>query len=157
MRFRACAVPGAALLMLAASACGSTQSSRPPAQPTVSGAAATASQGSGKLDPEVAMPKGFPGDLPVYPGARLTAGAPFSANGVSTFGMEWETLDAVDKVQAFFSSKLSQGDWTISFSGTTSGTFSAVFARKSNSKVGGLVGASSVNGITTITLSLVSG
>jgi hypothetical protein len=30
--------------------------------------------GSSRLDPAVAMPGGFPADIPIYPGARLTAG-----------------------------------------------------------------------------------
>jgi hypothetical protein len=144
------------LVLAAATACQSPQSSAPPAQPTVTGVAASGGQGSGKLDPEVAMPSGFPTDVPIYPGSRLTAGATFSSSGQTTWGMEWETLDTVDKVQAFFTNKFKQGDWTISFSGTSNGSFSAVFARKSNSKYGGLVGAGSANGVTTITLSLIN-
>ena len=88
----------------------------------------------GPLDAAVPTPAAFPADLPVYPGARLTAGAAFSANGVTTWGMEWETLDSVDKVKAFYTSQLGQADWTIQFSGGANGTFSATFSRKSNSK-----------------------
>ena len=102
------------------------------------------------------MPSGFPTDVPIYPGSRLTAGATFSSSGQTTWGMEWETVDDVGKVQAFYTSKFNQGDWTLSFSGGSGGAFSAVFARKSNSKSGGLVGAAAVNGVTTITLSLVN-
>ena len=100
------------------------------------------------------MPNGFPADVPIYPGARLTAGAAYTANGQTTWGMEWETLDTVDKIQAFYSSKLSQGDWNISFSGTASGAFSAVFNRKSNSKFAGLLAVDVSAGVTKITLSL---
>ncbi len=139
-----------ALLLLGAAACQGPQSSSPTAS------AARSAQGSGKLDPAVPMPSGFPSDVPVYPGSRLTAGATFSSSGQATWGMEWETLDSVAKVQAFYSSKFNQGDWTVSFSGTSNGSFSAVFARKSNAKYGGLVGAGSANGVTTITLSFVN-
>ena len=102
------------------------------------------------------MPSGFPSDVPIYPGSRLTAGAMFSSSGQTTWGMEWETLDGVDKVQAFYSNKFTQGDWAVSFKGTSNGSFSAIFTRKSNSKDGGLVGAGSAQGVTTITLSLVN-
>jgi hypothetical protein len=146
----------AGLLVLGASACRSPQSASPAAQPTVTASAAPSSQGSSKLDPEVPMPSGFPSDLPVYPGSRLTAGATFSSSGQTTWGMEWETRDGVDRVQAFYNDKFKQGDWTVSFNGSSNGSFSAVFARKSDSKIGGLVGASGVSGVTTITLSLVN-
>src|SRR5579864_750666 len=140
MRARLASAAAAGLLLAVSAACQSPQSSSPPAEPTVTGVAASGGPGSSKLDPLVAMPSGFPADVPIYPGSRLTAGATFSSSGQTTWGMEWETLDTVDKVQAFYSSKFSQGDWTISFSGSSNGSFSAVFARKSNSKYGGLVG-----------------
>jgi hypothetical protein len=108
----------------------------------------------GPLDAAVPTPAAFPADVPVYPGARLTAGAAFSANGVTTWGMEWETLESVDKVKAFYTSKLGQGDWTIQFSGGANGTFSATFSRKSNSKFAGIVGVDGSSGITKISMSL---
>lgn len=108
----------------------------------------------GPLDAPVPTPAAFPADVPVYPGARLTAGASFSANAVTTWGMEWETLDSVDKVKAFYTSKLGQGDWTIQFSGGANGTFSATFSRKSNSKFAGILGADGSSGITKISMSL---
>lgn len=110
-----------------------------------------------KLDPEVQMLVGFPSDVPIYPGARLTAGAQFSANGQTAWGMEWETLDSVAKVQAFYASKLSQGDWNVQFSGTANGSFSAVFNRKSNNSVTGILGADGSSGVTKISLSLSGG
>jgi len=102
------------------------------------------------------MPAGFPADIPIYQGARLTAGATFSANGQTTWGMEWETLDSLDKVQAFYSSKLSQGDWNIQFSGTANGSFSAVFNRKSNTSAAGILAADASSGVTKISLSFAS-
>jgi hypothetical protein len=102
------------------------------------------------------MPNGFPADVPIYPGSRLTAAAPFSANGQTTWGMEWETLDGLDKVQAFFSSKLSQGDWAMQFSGTANGAFSAIFKRKSNPNFAGILGANASSGVTKISMSLAS-
>jgi hypothetical protein len=100
------------------------------------------------------MPAGFPADVPIYPGARLTAGAQFTSNGQTAWGMEWETLDSVAKVQAFYSTKLSQGDWQVQFSGTANGSFSAVFKRKSNSSVTGILGADGSSGVTKISMSL---
>jgi hypothetical protein len=102
------------------------------------------------------MLAGFPPDLPIYGGARLTAGAAFAANGQTTWGMEWETLDTVDKVRAFYASKLSQGDWTIQVTGVANGTFSGAFSRKSNPKFAGIIGADGSSGVTKISLSLAS-
>ena len=117
-------------------------------------ASPSAKSSSSKLNPAVPTPNGFPADVPVYPGARLTAGAAFTGSGQTTWGMEWETLDGIDKVQAFYSSKLSQGDWSIQFSGTANGAFSAVFKRKSNSNFAGILGADASSGVTKISMSL---
>ncbi len=68
--------------------------------------------------------------------------------------MEWQTLDGVDKVQAFYVNKFSQGDWQITVKASSNQAFSANYSRKSNSKVGGLLGADGSSGITRITLSL---
>jgi hypothetical protein len=106
------------------------------------------------MDPAFPTPAGFPGDVPVYPGARLTAGASFGSGGETTWGMEWETLDGVDKVHAFYASKLNQGGWTISFSGGTTTAFSAVFSR-TGSRETGVVAADGSSGVTKISLSLV--
>ncbi|HXN77800.1 MAG TPA: hypothetical protein VN965_03380 [Candidatus Dormibacteraeota bacterium] len=144
------------VVLVAASSCripGNAAASTP--QPS-SSSKATPSP-AGPLDAEVPMPAGFPPDVPIYTGARLTAGAAFSANGQTTWGMEWETLDTVVKVQAFYASKLSQGDWTIQISGATNGAFAATFRRKSqtdNSKFAGIVGADRTSGVTKISLSL---
>ena len=152
---RLCMAGFFALALAAGSACGggssSTASSSRSASPSAK--ATVSPTGPSQLDPAVPTPSGFPADIPVYPGARLTAGATFSGNGVTTWGMEWETLDGVDKVQAFYSSKLSQGDWTIQFSGSANGSFSAMFSRKSNSSAAGILGADGSSGVTKISLS----
>lgn len=109
-----------------------------------------------KLDPEVAMPDGFPADVPTYPGSRLTAAAKFTSGTQTTWGVNWETLDSIDKVQAFYSTKLSQGDWSIQFKGSSNGSFAATFSRKSNPKSSGIIGADGRSGVTRISLSLVS-
>jgi hypothetical protein len=101
------------------------------------------------------MPPGFPTDVPVYPGARLTAGASFTSTGQVTWGMEWETLDSVDQVKAFYSAQLSKGEWASTFSDAPGG-FSAKFSRKSNSRFSGIVGADGSSGLTKISMSLVS-
>jgi hypothetical protein len=136
-------------------ACGGSPSTAGKSPQASSSAKTSASPtASSKLNPEVAMPKGFPADVPIYPGARLTAGATFSANGQTTWGMEWETLDGLDKVKTFYSSKLSQGDWNIQFSGSASNSFSAIFNRKSSSNFAGILGADASSGVTKISLSL---
>ena len=111
----------------------------------------------GKLDPQVAMPGGFPADLPVYPTARLVAAASFASGNKTTWGMEWETLDLAAKVQAFYVARLNQGDWKVVFGGAgADGAYSAVISRQSDSAVTGILAINSVSGVTKITLSLVT-
>jgi hypothetical protein len=141
------------VILVGASACripGGSAAGTP--QPSSSSKATPST--AAPLDAQVPMPAGFPPDVPIYTGARFTAGAAFAANGQTTWGMEWETLDTVDKVQEFYAGKLSQGDWTVQISGVTNGTFSAAFSRKSNSKFGGIVGADRTSGVTKISMSL---
>jgi hypothetical protein len=112
---------------------------------------------SGQLDAEVPMPAGFPADLPVYPKARLTAGASFTSTGQLAWGMEWETTDDPAKVQAYYAKQLSQGDWTLTVNNQTNGAaYAATFARKSNSHDKGTLAINSDSGVTTIALSLLS-
>ncbi|HKC19908.1 MAG TPA: hypothetical protein VKE27_09785, partial [Candidatus Dormibacteraeota bacterium] len=70
--------------------------SKAAASPSAAASATTANgsplaKASGTLDGEVPMPDGFPTDVPIYPKARLTAGASFTSTGQVTWGMEWET------------------------------------------------------------------
>jgi len=111
---------------------------------------------TGQLDAQVAMPDGFPRDVPVYAKARLTAAAKFNSSGQVSWGMEWQTLDSVAKVQAFYADKMNQGDWTITFTNKVTNNFSATFARKSNSSVQGTLGAGVGGGVTKISMSLVA-
>jgi hypothetical protein len=103
------------------------------------------------------MPSAFPPDVPVYSGARLTSAINFGSNGTTTWGMEWETVDGVDRVQAFYAARLGAGDWSLSFPSNANGAFSATFNRKSNPKVGGILGIDGSSGITKISLALTNG
>lgn len=69
--------------------------------------------------------------------------------------MEWQTLDGVDKVQAFYKTKFSQGDWQINITGSANQAFAATYSKKSNPKFGGILGADGSSGVTRITMSLV--
>jgi hypothetical protein len=112
---------------------------------------------SGQLDAEVPMPAGFPADVPVYPKARLTAGASFTSSGQVAWGMEWETTDSPSKVQAYYAKELTQGDWTLTVSTQTNGAaYAATFGRKSNTHETGTLAINSDSGVTTIALSLLS-
>ncbi len=142
----------AALVLLIAatvmcSACGeATTASKGSA--SVSGAP----PGSGKLDPAVAMPSGFPADFPIYPGARLTQASQVTNNGRTTWGVQWETLDGVDAVQSFYVKRLNSGDWTLTSSGSSGGSFSAIFNRRSNQKDAGILAVELESDFTRITL-----
>jgi hypothetical protein len=111
---------------------------------------------TGQLDAQVAMPDGFPADVPIYAKARLTQAAKFNSSGQVSWGMEWQTLDSVAMVQAFYADKLNHGDWTITFTNKVTNNFSATFGRKSNSNVQGTLGAGVGGGVTKISMSLVS-
>ena len=111
----------------------------------------------GKLDPQVAMPAGFPPDVPVYPGARLVGAAAFPSGSKTTWGMEWETLDGAARVQPFYTARLNEGDWKVVFGGTSaSGAYSAVFSRQSDSTVSGILGIEVISSVTKITMSLLT-
>ncbi|MFI5283139.1 MAG: hypothetical protein ACHQ0J_08415 [Candidatus Dormibacterales bacterium] len=160
LRFRFAVVVALAALV---SACGSSsspaaQSGNSPSGSTPSAASTSTpdqNQNTAGLDPEVPAPSGFPSNVPVYPGARLTTGSSYNATGNTTYGMEWETHDSVSQVQAYYSSQLSQGDWSLTYSANSGGTFGAGFSQKSNQKVTGILAVASDNGITKITLSFV--
>jgi hypothetical protein len=122
-----------AFIVITGSACGAAGTSSTPS-PVIS-----SSSSDGKLDPAVATPNGFPSDFPVYPGARLTRANEATSNGQATWGMEWETPDGVDAVQSFYTTKLKQGDWTLTYSSSASAGFSAIFTRKSNQSDAGLL------------------
>jgi hypothetical protein len=142
------------MLLIACSSGGSTATVSPSAPGT--SAPSPQPRPSGKLDAEVSMPQGFPGDVPIYPKSRLTAGAGFPSSGPTAWGMEWQTVDTVAKVRTFYADKLNQGDWTIQFTGTASNSFSATFTRKSNSQIQGTLKSNVSAGVTKILMSLVS-
>ncbi|TMF72031.1 MAG: hypothetical protein E6H99_12710 [Chloroflexi bacterium] len=136
----ACSIPGASTASPAAS--GS-----PPGTPLA--------KASGSLGAQVPMPPDFPTDVPIYPGARLTAGAGFTSTGQEAWGMEWQTLDGVAKVQPFYAKQLNQGDWLVKFADSPPGSFKGTFARKSNSRVSGTLSAGTSSGVTKILMTLV--
>src|SRR5260370_37152179 len=111
---------------------------------------------SGRLDAEVAMPAGFPSDVPIYPRARLTAGASFASSGQVAWGMEWETLDLAPNVRDYYAKHFSQGDWMLSVTGQADVSWSATLTRKSNSHVTGTLGVNGDAQVTRILISLIS-
>jgi hypothetical protein len=96
------------------------------------------------------MPAGFPADVPIYPGARLTKKSYITANGVQAWDMVWETLDNTERVQAYYGPQLDRGDWSTTFSGTTG----IAFNRKSDHRVHGILSVDRTSGVTRIRLAL---
>jgi len=165
MRARWLIVPTlSVLLAVALSGCGDSSSSTASAsspsartsQAEPSTAPSSAGGGSGKLDPAAPTPSGFPSDLPVYGGARLTAGASPSAAGSTTYAMVWETTDSESQVQAYYASQLGQGNWTLIFGSGANGAYVAEFTRKGGKATGTMaIVTDSSTGVTKISLSLV--
>jgi hypothetical protein len=148
------AAPVCALVLVTAAACGGGNTANATTKASSSPSASPTPTPAGKLDAAVTMPNGFPSDFPVYTGARLTAAKQVLANGQTTWGVVWETLDGVDQVQSFYVSKLNQGDWTLTYNGSSSGTFSAIVSRKSNEKDAGILTVESESNVTHIALAL---
>lgn len=145
-------VVAAAAFCLMTAACSLSQGSSSNSPSPSGSPLATA----GQLDAQVPMPPSFPGDVPIYPKARLTAAAGFPSSGPTSWGMEWETLDSVSKVQAYYAQNMNKGDWTIRFTTQSSDSFAATFARKSDSHINGTLSSNSSNGVTKILMSLLS-
>jgi hypothetical protein len=141
----------AAGFLLLICACGGQPAQSP--SPTESPLA----HASGHLGAEVPMPNGFPIDVPVYPKARLTAAAGFPSAAPTSWGMEWQSTDTVAKVQAYYSDKLNQGDWSLSVTSNANGELKATFGRKSDRNVVGTLDVTGSSGpVTKILMSLVT-
>lgn len=108
------------------------------------------------LDSPIPTPAGFPTDVPVYPKAKLTAGASFTSAGEATWGMEWQTTDPAATVQAYYAKQLDEGDWTLKPTPVAGTAFAATFARKSNPRDTGTIAVNADAGVTVIALSLLS-
>lgn len=108
------------------------------------------------------MPAGFPTDVPIYPKARLTAGASFTSISQVAWGLEWETTASAAAVQAFYFKQLNEGDWKLTVNNSPSPAqsggpaFAATFARKSNSRETGTIAVNADQGVTVIALSFLS-
>jgi hypothetical protein len=151
----------AVLLLLASvavAACGSSSpasSSSNNSSNSSPAAGASSKSSTAQLDPAVSVPSSFPTDFPVYSGARPTEEVVLAANGSTSWEVTWETLDSLLKVQSFYSTQLKQGDWTVSFEGTSSGQYSATFTRQSNTNYGGLITVENTSKPGIVTISVV--
>jgi hypothetical protein len=142
----------AVALLLVAAACGGDGGS----STTPSAGGSPLAQASGRIGAEAAIPPAFPADVPIYPKARLTAAAGFPSTAPTSWGMEWQTLDAVAKVQAYYTDNMSKGDWSLSVTGNAAGDFRATFGRKSTRGVLGTLEVTGSSGVTKILMSLVT-
>lgn len=135
---------------------GSKAAASPSAEATAATAAGTPlARATGGLDAEVAPPSGFPSDVPIYPKARLTAGARFVSTGQVAYGMEWETTDGQTAVATYYQKEFNKGDWALTVKDTSS-LWTATIARKTNSQDGGTLAIYNDSSVTMIALSLVS-
>jgi hypothetical protein len=124
--------------------------------PATHSASSAAAGPTGSLNAGVPTAPGFPPDIPIYPKARLTAAASFASSGQTAWGMEWETADTAQAVDAYYLKQLNQGDWTLSITNQSAGAFAGKFARRSNSHDSGTLAINADTGVTTIALSFVT-
>jgi len=97
----------------------------------------TTSPAAHSMDPAVALPRDFPKDFPVYPGARPTFVGGDTSFGTTIFTINWETTDSIDQAYAWYQTSLGQGDWTITSKTAGADGDSISFARKSKSSCTG--------------------
>jgi hypothetical protein len=150
---------GVAAAMVLASACSNLPGFGKATNSPAAGASPSGTplaKASGRLDAEVPLPPGFPPDVPVYKGARLTAGASFTSSGQVAWGMEWETVDVMSQVQAYYEMQFDQGDWKLKPVGSSPTSWSATITRKSNSRATGTIAVNADQTVTRILLSLLS-
>jgi hypothetical protein len=101
------------------------------------------------------MPSGFPADFPIYTGARLTAANSTPGSGSTKWTMEWQTLDTLSSVQAYYAVALDKNDWILlGYSGDINTRFSATFTRKSNHTLTNSLEVTNSAGLTKIDLVL---
>jgi len=72
----------------------------------------------GTIGDGAAVPKGFPNDVPLYPGARPTA--TMSADGEGTL-VTFDIDDGPEKVYDFYQQQLADGGWEIASSASMGG------------------------------------
>jgi hypothetical protein len=123
------------------------------------GTPSNSSPSGAQLDPGVSLPSNFPSDFPIYPGARTTTEQATTTSSTTSWVVTWETLDGLDMVQSYYSAQLKQNDWTVTLETSSSGDYSATFARKSNANAGGLLIVNNTDkpGVTTMALVLSTG
>ena len=145
-----------ALMWLAATACGLQPAASTASSLRTSPVASPLAPAGGGYDAEVAMPSSFPADVPIYPKARLTAAAQFASTGQLTWGMEWQIGGAsIQPVVAFYTKEFPQRDWTLTQTASSETSWSATFARKSDSHVQGTLTINNDQNVIRILVSLV--
>jgi hypothetical protein len=99
------------------------------------------------------VPADFPKDIPIYPGARVTASFSGSGAGGSGEMVTFETNDPPEKVGAYYKSRLS-GRFSNTADMGSSGTHTLVFSDASGKRSVSLVVSGGSSGPTTVQLTV---
>src|SRR5689334_15276542 len=67
--------------------------------------------GGGEISSSSKLPDSFPGDFPIYSGAKVQGSVSGSQGGVSGTTVSWQTGDSVSKVTDFYTGKFKDGPW----------------------------------------------
>jgi hypothetical protein len=97
----------------------------------------------------VKLPEDFPKDIPVYPGAKLSASVSAAQTGTSGHMVTFATADAPEKVAAFYKGKFSTWQTAMEMA---SGGGKVLLLRTPDEKRSLTVVANPANGLTTVTL-----
>lgn len=97
------------------------------------------------------LPKDFPNDFPVYPGAKIVSTFTASSEGKEGTSVVWETGDSAETVAVFYKSNLEAKGWktTATFTQGEATTFTV-----EKDSLAGFMGVSGAEGKTTISVTI---
>ncbi len=103
-----------------------------------------------------ALPSGFPGDFPPYPGSKLVVSFAIRSSQGSNFFAIFTAADSPDRVLAFFQERLAKDPWQVELAQASGDTSAISFSKPADPDVRGSVSAhhSDLDGKTSVFISI---